>query len=82
MTIQLSVVSHVAVHSSKLVALPVICLCMLVLPGCTAQAWYDGAKVGAANECRKQPPGAAEECLARLDKTKYDDYEKERAGKR
>ena len=23
------------------------CLFMLVLPGCTAQAWYDGAKVGA-----------------------------------
>lgn len=62
-----------------------ICFFTLVLPvlcGCTTQAWYDGVKVGAANECRKQPPGAAEECLARLDKTKYDDYEKERTGKR
>jgi hypothetical protein len=48
--------------------------------GCTTQAWYEGAKMGAENECAKQPPGAYEECRARVNKQKYDEYEKARAG--
>lgn len=47
--------------------------------GCTTQAWYDAAKLNAESECAKQPPGANEECRARINKQKYDEYEKERS---
>jgi len=50
-----------------------------VLGGCSTQAWYEGAKVSAENECAKQPPGAAQECRARLNKQNYDQYEKDRS---
>jgi len=63
-------------------AIPALVLALAsVLSGCTSQAWYEGAKVGAQNECRKQPPGAAEECLARVNKKSYEQYEKERSTK-
>lgn len=45
------------------------------------QAWYEGAKMGAANECNKQPPGAVADCLSHLNKKTYDEYEKERTSK-
>jgi len=35
--------------------------------------------VGAENDCNKQPPGAREDCLNRLNRQSYDRYEKERA---
>jgi hypothetical protein len=63
-------------------AIPVLALALAsVLCGCTTQAWYEGAKLGAQNECRKQPPGAAEECLAHLNNKSYEQYEKERSPK-
>lgn len=46
---------------------------------CTSQAWYEGFKVRAENDCNKQPPGAREECLRRVNQQSYDSYEKERA---
>jgi hypothetical protein len=49
-----------------------------VLFGCTKQAWYEGVKQGAENECRYQPQSAMESCLERLNKRTYEDYEKER----
>lgn len=62
-----------------------LCLALLAVAGCSTEAWYEGAKRGAEANCRKQPPGAAEECLSRLNPSRYDDYEKEkekaRAGK-
>lgn len=53
----------------------------LVLSGCTAQAWYEGFKMGAENECYKQAPGAVADCLSRLNKKTHEDYEKERSSK-
>jgi hypothetical protein len=49
--------------------------------GCTAQAWYDAAKRRAENECVRQPPGAYEDCRARVIDQKYEEYEKARTGK-
>ncbi len=54
-------------------------LLLLLLSACTQQAWYEGMKVGAENDCNKQPPGAREDCLNRLNRQSYDRYEKERA---
>lgn len=51
---------------------------VLLIAGCTTQAWYEGMKQGAENDCNKQPPGAREQCLARLNKKTYDEYERER----
>lgn len=59
------------------IALPIL----LLMCGCTTQAWYEGFKIGAENECYKQPPGAVADCLSRLNKKTHDDYEKERSSK-
>ncbi len=54
--------------------------CMLAtLTACSTEAWYEGAKRGAENQCRQQPPGAVDECLSRVNKSRYDTYEKERS---
>ena len=50
--------------------------------GCTTEAWYQSAKSYSESNCRKQPPGAMEECMARLNNMSYDAYEKERAASR
>ena len=49
------------------------------IAGCTTQAWYDGAKQAAENNCRTQAPTEMERCLENLNKKSYDEYEKERA---
>ena len=54
-------------------------LWVLTLNGCSTDAWFEGAKPSAENQCRQQPPGAFEECMARVNKSRYDTYEKERA---
>lgn len=54
-------------------------LWVLTLTGCSTEAWFEGAKRSAENQCRQQPPGAIDECLARVNKSRYDTYEKERA---
>lgn len=56
-------------------------LAALLLCACTTQAWYEGFRQGAENECRKQPPGAAEDCLSRTNKQSYDEYARERSTK-
>ena len=59
------------------IALPIL----LTVSGCTTQAWYEGFKTGAQNECYKQPPGAVADCLSRLNKMTPEEYEKERLSK-
>ena len=56
-------------------------LALLLLPGCTARAWYAGGRASAENECRKLPPGAYEDCMGRVNRQSYEDYEKERQRK-
>ncbi len=54
---------------------------LLLVSGCTTQAWYEGFKIGAENECYKQPPVAVADCLSRLNKKTHEEYEKERTSK-
>ena len=56
-----------------------LALAAALIGGCTTQAWYEGMKQSAVNNCDKQPPGAREECLSRVNQKSYNDYEKERA---
>ncbi len=56
-------------------------LTLIALPGCTARAWYEGTRASAENECRKLPPGGYEDCMARVNRQSYEDYEKERQRK-
>jgi hypothetical protein len=56
-------------------------LIALSLGGCTTQALYEGMKISAQNQCLKQAPGAAQDCLVRLNNKSYDEYEKERSTK-
>lgn len=55
-----------------------ISLAGLLLAGCSTRAWYEGARASAENECRRQPPGAYEDCMRRVNRQTYEDYEKER----
>ena len=64
----------------NLILAAMLCVMVLGVFGCTTQAWYEGAKQGAENECRCQPPSEMDRCLERLNKKTYEDYEKERAG--
>ena len=61
--------------------LPHLLLALLLLPGCAARAWYEGGRAGAENECRRLPPGGYEDCMARVNRQSYEDYEKERQRK-
>jgi len=47
---------------------------------CTTEAWYEGVKRSAEDNCMKQPAGAVDECLSRVNKQTYQEYEKERSG--
>lgn len=55
---------------------------LVSLGGCSTEAWFEGAKRSAEHQCRQQPPGAQDECLARVNKSRYDQYEKERTAPR
>lgn len=50
----------------------------LSIIGCTTEAWYEGMKRSAENECRQLPQGESENCLSRVNKKTYQEYEKER----
>jgi hypothetical protein len=52
----------------------------LLLPGCTTEAWYEGVKRGADNQCRHAVPPDADQCLSRLNTRTYDEYRKARSG--
>lgn len=54
---------------------------LLLLAGCSTQAWYEGSKASAESECRKLPPGGYEDCMSRVNRKSYEDYEKERQRK-
>lgn len=64
----------------KNVAGPVCAISLLLVTGCTTEAWYEGARRGAEAECRRQPSTAAEECLSRINKQTYREYQQERQG--
>lgn len=57
-----------------------VVLVVCLQTACTTQAWYQAARQSAEHECAKQQPGAYEECRARVNNQKYDDYEKARSG--
>ncbi|MFO6421619.1 hypothetical protein ACLBKS_15580 [Hylemonella sp. W303a] len=53
-----------------------------LLAGCTTQAWYEGSRASARQQCNQQPPGAYEDCMRRVNEgvggKSYDSYERER----
>lgn len=57
--------------------LPVLLLASL-LSGCTARSWYQAGRANAEQQCRQLPPGAYEDCMSRVNRQSYEDYEKER----
>ena len=52
---------------------------LLLLGACSTQAWYEGVRQSGEQACRREPPGAVDECLARINKQGYDDYSKARS---
>ncbi|MCA3239017.1 MAG: hypothetical protein ACK5RC_00350 [Curvibacter sp.] len=56
-------------------------LAALPLTACSTRAWYEVSKASAESECRKLPPGGYEECMGRVNRKSYEDYDKERQRK-
>lgn len=56
-------------------------IAMLSVAGCSTGAWYEGVKNRAEHDCRSQPGAAADDCLSRINRQSYEDYEKARAAK-
>jgi hypothetical protein len=50
-----------------------------LLGACSTEAWYEGMKARARNECYQRSPGEQQNCLEKVNKQTYDQYEKERA---
>jgi hypothetical protein len=50
--------------------------CLLSLGGC--QTAYEAGQHSSEHQCRKLPPSEVENCLARISRQSYSDYEKER----
>jgi len=61
--------------------IPII-LYSLAFSACTHQAWYEGVKEGARNNCRSQPPGEVDACMEKLNTKTYEEYEKERSDRK
>lgn len=59
-------------------ALGLLLILAALAGGCSARAWYTGLQDSAQNQCARHPPGAYEDCRNRLQKQRYDDYEKAR----
>jgi len=57
-------------------------IAMLFNAGCSTGAWYEGVKSRAEHECRSQPGASADECLSRVNRQSYEDYEKARSENR
>ena len=49
--------------------------------GCSSQAWYEGLRTRAANECAQLPGSAYEDCMRRLPPQRYEDYAGQRSGR-
>lgn len=51
---------------------------LAALAGCTRQAWYEGTQVGAQLRCEDGPPAAYDDCMARQNQKRYEEYRRER----
>ena len=56
----------------------VVTVAVVLLSGCTTRVWYEGMRMSAENDCRRQPPGEQESCLSRVNRMGYDEYERRR----
>lgn len=66
----------------KILALVACSSVLLTAGACSSEAWYEGTKSAAENDCRRQPPAAVDECMARVNRMRYRDYEQQRSGSR
>ena len=64
----------------RLVTVLLVSHAAMAVSGCAApaRAWFEGLQTSAQINCDKQPPGAREDCLARLNNMTYDAYDKAR----
>ena len=56
-----------------------ILLALVLLPACSQRAWYEGVQQSRIAECERLPPGAANDCLRRVNTLSHEQYERERA---
>jgi hypothetical protein len=69
-------------YTKQIVGFILFSIVMIIMSGCTSQAWYEGVKEGANNNCRNQPPSEVNRCLDKLNNKTYEEYEKERSGQK
>ncbi len=49
---------------------------LIILGGC--QNFYEGGRISAEQQCRKLPPSEWDDCLGRISRQPYAEYEKAR----
>ena len=59
-----------------------VAVAVIASAGCSTNAWYEGMKFSAQNDCRRRPPGEVESCLSRVNSMTYDEYERKRQGQK
>lgn len=69
-------------YTKQIVGFILFSIVMIIMSGCTSQAWYEGVKESANNNCRNQPPSEVNRCLDKLNNKTYEEYEKERSGQK
>jgi hypothetical protein len=53
--------------------------CTLLAAGCSSQAWYEGMREGARQQCRQTPDaGAAQDCTDKVNRQTWEGYKAER----
>jgi hypothetical protein len=57
----------------------VVALSVFAAAGCSSQAWYEGIREGARQQCRQTPDaGAAQDCTDKVNRQSYEGYKAER----
>jgi len=69
----------VTMTSRRVVIFLSLTLGCLTVAGCSTRAWYEGMKLGAQNECLRQPPSERDGCLSRANTLSFEDYERKRS---
>lgn len=66
----------------RLITLIFLTSLVLIISGCSNKSVYEGVKEGARNNCHSQPPSEVDACLEKLNSKSYEEYEKDRSGKK
>ena len=63
----------------QIIVFILLVLSLVLLSACSTQAWYEGGKYSAENNCQNQPPSEIDRCFETLNTLTYEEYVKARS---